>query len=98
VVLTGIAAVVGMLGGWLGLAASYEASINHGVRLASAATVVLALVALYLLALAVGPAIRLLRRNAPGARWPAAADDIAEVADVADIAAPAGRRAEAGGR
>jgi manganese/iron transport system permease protein len=110
VVITGIAAGVGMLGGWLGLAASYEASVNHGVRLASAATVVLALVALYLFALAVGPVIRLLRRNAPGARRPAA-DAVAAVAEVADVAdaadvpasagwpAPAaGPRAEAGGR
>ncbi len=42
-----LAAGVAMLAGWLGLAASYEASVNHGVRLASGATVVLALVVLY---------------------------------------------------
>jgi manganese/iron transport system permease protein len=42
-----IAAGIGALGGWLGLAVSYEASVNHGLRLASGATVVLVLVALY---------------------------------------------------
>lgn len=49
-----LAAAIGALGGWLGLAASYEASVNHGLRLASGATVVLALVALYAVAAAVG--------------------------------------------
>lgn len=39
--------------GYVGLAASYEASVHHGLRLASGATVVLALVALYALAYAV---------------------------------------------
>ena len=43
------AAAVGVaaLAGWLGLVASWQASVAHGVRLASGATVVLALVALY---------------------------------------------------
>jgi len=49
-----LAAAIGALGGWLGLAASYQASIEHGLRLASGATVVLALVALYGVAAAVG--------------------------------------------
>ncbi|MDP9432209.1 MAG: metal ABC transporter permease [Actinomycetota bacterium] len=49
---------VGVLGGWLGLAASYSASVHYGVRLASGGTVVLALVALYLLALAARPLLR----------------------------------------
>jgi manganese/iron transport system permease protein len=35
------------LAGWLGLVASWQASVNHGLRLASGATVVLVLVALY---------------------------------------------------
>jgi manganese/iron transport system permease protein len=45
-----LAVVIGVLGGWLGLAASYEASIHHGVRLAAGGTVVLVLTGLYLLA------------------------------------------------
>lgn len=51
--LTGIVAVavgVAALAGWLGLVASWQASVNHGVRLASGATVVLALVFLYAVA------------------------------------------------
>lgn len=49
-----VAAVgVAALAGWLGLVASWQASVNHGVRLASGATVVLVLVALYALAAAV---------------------------------------------
>lgn len=55
-----IAAGIGALGGWLGLAVSYEASVHHGLRLASGATVVLVLVALYAVAAALG-----------AARWPA---------------------------
>jgi manganese/iron transport system permease protein len=58
VTVSAISITVGMLGGWLGLALSYEVSINHGVRLASAATVVLVLVACYLLALGAGPLVR----------------------------------------
>jgi manganese/iron transport system permease protein len=42
-----LAAGIGALAGWLGLAASYEASVGHGLRLASGATVVLVLVVLY---------------------------------------------------
>lgn len=57
-----VAAGVGALGGWLGLAASYEASVDHGLRLASGATVVLALVALYVLAAALGAARGSVRR------------------------------------
>lgn len=40
-----VAAGLVVVCGWLGLAASYEASVNHGVRLASGATVVLAITA-----------------------------------------------------
>lgn len=38
-----IAAVAGALAAWIGLAISYEASIDHGLRLASGATIVLVL-------------------------------------------------------
>lgn len=48
--------------GYLGLAVSYRASVTHGLRLASGATVVLALIALYLLAALVPFARRQLRR------------------------------------
>jgi manganese/iron transport system permease protein len=59
-----LAAVIGALGGWLGLAASYEASVGHGLRLASGATVVLALVALYGMAAAIGAVRSSVRRPA----------------------------------
>jgi manganese/iron transport system permease protein len=49
-----LSVTAGCLAGWLGLAASYEASVHHGLRLASGATVVLALVALYAVAFVVG--------------------------------------------
>ncbi|KPM52803.1 manganese transporter [Frankia sp. R43] len=52
-----ISVLLGPLCGWLGLVASYEASVNHGVRLAAGATVVLVLVAAYALAFA-GSALR----------------------------------------
>ncbi len=48
--LTGItvaAIVTAALAGWLGLVASWQASVNHGLRLASGATVVLVLVLVY---------------------------------------------------
>lgn len=48
--LTGItvaAVVTAALAGWLGLVASWQASVNHGLRLASGATVVLVLVLVY---------------------------------------------------
>jgi manganese/iron transport system permease protein len=48
-----VGAVVGAAGGYLGLLTSYYASVDHGILLASGATVVLALVAIYLVALAV---------------------------------------------
>ncbi|MFK3985354.1 metal ABC transporter permease [Micromonospora sp. NPDC050397] len=52
--------------GWLGLVASWTASIDFGVRLTSASAVVLALVAAYLLALPVG--LLRARRMAAGRR------------------------------
>ncbi len=63
-VIFAVAAGIGALGGWLGLAASYEASVNHGLRLASGATVVLVLVALYGLAAVLGAARTSTRRLA----------------------------------
>jgi manganese/iron transport system permease protein len=42
-----LACLIGALGGWLGLAVSYEASVHHDLRLASGGTVVLVLVVLY---------------------------------------------------
>jgi manganese/iron transport system permease protein len=45
--ITVAAIVVAALAGWLGLVASWQASVNHGLRLASGATVVLVLVLLY---------------------------------------------------
>jgi manganese/iron transport system permease protein len=50
-VILGMSVVLGMLGGYLGLVGSYEASVYHGARLASGASVVVVLVAAYLLAL-----------------------------------------------
>jgi manganese/iron transport system permease protein len=38
-----------LLAGWLGLVASYQAGVHHGLRLASGATVVLAMTALFAL-------------------------------------------------
>jgi manganese/iron transport system permease protein len=55
---------LGAVGGWLGLAASYEVSVDRGVRLASGATIVVVLVALFLVAGSVTP----LRRLATGMR------------------------------
>jgi manganese/iron transport system permease protein len=61
-----IAAVLGALSGWTGLAISYDASLHHGLRLASGGTVVLVLIACYLGALAAGTIRRRLNavRNA----------------------------------
>ena len=50
--ITLVAVAVALLAGWLGLVASWQASVHHGLRLASGATVVLALVGLYGLAAA----------------------------------------------
>ncbi|MGI5161635.1 metal ABC transporter permease [Microbispora sp. CA-102843] len=53
-VIVPLACLVGAAAGWLGLVVSYEASVGHGVRLASGATVVLVLVVMYGLAQAAG--------------------------------------------
>ena len=61
-----LAGALGALGGWLGLAASYEVSVDHGIRLASGATIVVVLVALFGLAAAAAP----LRRRVGGGGVP----------------------------
>jgi manganese/iron transport system permease protein len=61
VVIVPVAAALGALGGWAGLAISYDASLHHGLRLASGGTVVLVLIVLYLAALAATAAVRRLR-------------------------------------
>ncbi|ETK34192.1 metal ABC transporter permease [Microbispora sp. ATCC PTA-5024] len=66
-VIVPLACLIGAAGGWLGLAASYEASVEHGLRLASGGTVVLVLVALYGLAAAAGAARRRIRLGHTGA-------------------------------
>jgi manganese/iron transport system permease protein len=60
-VIVPVAAALGALGGWAGLAISYDASLHHGLRLASGGTVVLVLIAFYLAALAAAAAGRRLR-------------------------------------
>jgi manganese/iron transport system permease protein len=59
--MTGLACLLGAAGGWLGLAVSYEVSVDHDLRLAAGATIVVVLVVMFLLAAAVAP----LRRRAP---------------------------------
>jgi manganese/iron transport system permease protein len=48
-----VAVLVGVVGGWLGLTVSYEASLDHGIRLASGSTIVLTVSLLFLIGLAV---------------------------------------------
>jgi manganese/iron transport system permease protein len=60
-----LAGALGALGGWLGLAASYEVSVDHGVRLAAGATNVVVLVALFALAAAAAPVRRRVARGVP---------------------------------
>jgi len=62
--MTAISCALGALGGWLGLAISYDVSTQRGVRLASGATIVVVLVACFIVALTVGPARRALGRRA----------------------------------
>jgi manganese/iron transport system permease protein len=57
-VIVPVAALLGALGGWAGLAISYDASLRHGLGLASGGTVVLVLVALHLAALTAAAAGR----------------------------------------
>jgi len=65
--MTAVSCGLGAVGGWLGLAISYDVSLERGVRLASGATIVVVLVAGFVLALAVRPARRALARVVGGA-------------------------------
>jgi manganese/iron transport system permease protein len=58
-----VGALIGALGGWLGLALSYEGSLHHGWRLASGATIVLALTLLFAVTLAVVTVARRTKRG-----------------------------------
>ncbi len=65
-VITALSVLVAAFSGWLGLAVSYEASVNHGLLLASGGTVVLAMVCCYIVALLVGGAGRFVGRKRSG--------------------------------
>jgi manganese/iron transport system permease protein len=65
--ITAVSVAVGCLSGWLGLSVSYEASVHHGLRLASGGTVVLTMVACYILALAGTTAVRFAHRRGAAA-------------------------------
>src|SRR6266496_3694476 len=65
--MTAISCGLVAVGGWLGLAISYDVSLERGVRLASGATMVVVLVAGFVIALAVRPARRALARVVGGA-------------------------------
>ena len=58
-----VAVVLALVCGWVGLALSYEASVHHGVRLASGATVVLTLTAGFAVLGAAGAARSALARG-----------------------------------
>jgi len=78
-----VGAALGALGGWLGLAASYEGSVHHGWRLASGATIVLALTALFVVVLTatgVGRAVR--RRSSRPSTTPGTAASAAAAVPV----------------
>src|SRR4029453_7774806 len=62
--MTALACLLGATAGWLGLAVSYEVSVDHDIRLAAGATIVVVLVRLFLLAAALAP---LRRRRGRGA-------------------------------
>jgi manganese/iron transport system permease protein len=61
--MTALACLLGAAGGWLGLAISYEVSVDHDLRLAAGATIVVVLVGLFLVAAAVAPLRRRLGRD-----------------------------------
>jgi manganese/iron transport system permease protein len=67
--MTALACLLGAAGGWLGLAVSYEVSVDHDLRLAAGATIVVVLVGLFGLAAAVAP----LRRRWGRGRVPSGA-------------------------
>ena len=60
-----VAALIGALTSWLGLAVSYDASINHRTRLASGATVVLAMTVVFAVAVGVRIIVGRLRSVPP---------------------------------
>lgn len=93
-VITVLAALFGMASGWIGLLVSYQVSVDHGIRLATGATVVLVLVAGYLLALAATAARARSRRAAPGA-LPGSATHPALAGEAAGPAAPSATDAPA---
>jgi manganese/iron transport system permease protein len=53
--MTALACLLGAAGGWLGLATSFEVSVDHDLRLAAGATIVVVLVGVFLLAAALAP-------------------------------------------
>jgi manganese/iron transport system permease protein len=53
--MTALACLLGAAGGWLGLAVSYEVSVDHDLRLAAGATIVVVLVGLFLVAAVLAP-------------------------------------------
>jgi manganese/iron transport system permease protein len=61
--MTALACLLGAAGGWLGLAVSYEVSVDQNLRLAAGATIVVVLVGLFLLAAALVPLRRRLARR-----------------------------------
>ncbi|MQA02917.1 MAG: metal ABC transporter permease [Streptosporangiales bacterium] len=65
-----IAAAIGMVGGWLGLVVSWNASIHAGARLGSGATVVVVIVAIYAALLTATAVIRRVRRRKAGQQRP----------------------------
>jgi manganese/iron transport system permease protein len=76
--MTVLACLLGAGGGWLGLAISYEVSVDRGVRLAAGATVVVVLVAGFLAAAVLAPAARRLRAGrAAGRPMPASGGEAA---------------------
>jgi manganese/iron transport system permease protein len=66
--MTVLACLLGAAGGWLGLAVSYEVSVDHDIRLAAGATIVVVLVGMFLLAAVLAPLRRRRGRvaGAPG--------------------------------
>jgi manganese/iron transport system permease protein len=56
--MTALACLLGAAGGWLGLAVSFELSVDHDLRLAAGATIVVVLVGLFVVAAAVAPLLR----------------------------------------
>ena len=60
-----IAAAIGVLSGWVGLVVSYRASVDHDLRLASGATIVLVMTVVFVVALGARKALDLVRARRP---------------------------------